>query len=55
MPIRGLKREDYTMIEIQSNLDAIHQRFVKGILKGMNPDQLHDFVTRSDDAERKAS
>jgi hypothetical protein len=43
------------MIEINSKINDIHQRFVKGILKGMNPDQLHDFVTRGDSAEEKAA
>lgn len=43
------------MIEINSKINDIHQRFVKGILKGMNPDQLHAFVTSGENAQRKAS
>ena len=44
------------MTEIQTNLLQIHTRFVKGILDGMGPSQLHAFVTRSEhDSERQAS
>lgn len=33
------------MIEISGDMDQIRRRFVRGVLKGLEPEQLHAFVT----------
>ncbi len=39
------------MTEIQNNMDQICKRFVKGLLDGLDPVELHAFVTHARNEE----
>lgn len=43
------------MIEISRDMDQIRRRFVRGLLSGLEAEQLHAFVTGGENDERDDS
>ena len=46
---------DSIVIEINSDMNQIRRRFVRGVLKGLEAEQLHAFVTNGQETAQDSS